>query len=35
VDPTYHIGEATRTEGIRRAAVSLARRIKDKLLMVI
>jgi hypothetical protein len=35
VDPNYLIGEATRTEGIRRAAVALARRIKDKLLMVI
>jgi hypothetical protein len=35
VNPNYLIGEATRTEGIRRAAVTLARRIKDKLLMVI
>ena len=35
VDPSYHIGEATRTEGIRRAAVTLARRVKDKILLVI
>jgi hypothetical protein len=35
VDPNYHLGEATRTEGIQRAAVTLARRILDKVLLVI
>jgi hypothetical protein len=35
VDPNYHIGEATKTEGIRRAAVSMARRVLDKVLLVI
>lgn len=35
VDPNYHLGEATRTEGIRRAAVTLARRVLDKVLLVI
>lgn len=35
VDPNYHVGEATKTEGIRRAAVTLARRVLDKVLLVI
>jgi hypothetical protein len=35
VDPDYHLGEATRTEGLRRAAVTLARRVLDKVLLVI
>jgi hypothetical protein len=34
-DPNYHIGEATRSEGLRRAAVNLARRVMDKVLLVI
>jgi hypothetical protein len=35
VDPNYHFGEATKTEGIRRAAITLARRVLDKVLLVI
>ncbi len=35
VDPNYHAGEATKSEGLRRAAVTLARRVLDKLLLVI
>ena len=35
VDPNYHAGEATRSEGIRRAAVNLARKVLDKVLLVI
>jgi hypothetical protein len=35
VDPNYHAGEATRSEGVRRAAVSLARKVLDKVLLVI
>ena len=35
VDPNYHFGEATKTEGLRRAAVTLARRVLDKVLLVI
>jgi hypothetical protein len=35
VDPNYHAGEATRSEGVRRAAVDLARRVLDKVLLVI
>ena len=35
VDPNYHAGEATKSEGIRRAAVNLARRVVDKVLLVI
>jgi hypothetical protein len=35
VDPNYHIGEATRAEGLRRAAVTMARRVMDKVLLVI
>jgi hypothetical protein len=35
VDPNYHAGEATRSEGIQRAAVALARRVLDKVLLVI
>jgi hypothetical protein len=35
VDPNYHLGEATKTEGIHRAAVTLARRGLDKVLMVL
>jgi hypothetical protein len=35
VDPNYHLGEATRTEGIRRAAVTMARQVLDKVLLVI
>jgi hypothetical protein len=35
VDPNYHAGEATKTEGLRRAAVHMARRVLDKILLVI
>ncbi len=35
VDPNYHIAEATKTEGLRRAAVNMARRVMDKVLLVI
>jgi hypothetical protein len=35
VDPNYHAGEATKAEGIRRAAVTMARRVLDKVLLVI
>ena len=35
VDPNYHIGEATKTQGIQRAAITLARRVLDKVLLVI
>jgi hypothetical protein len=35
VDPNYHAGEATKAEGLRRAAVTLARRVMDKVLLVI
>jgi hypothetical protein len=35
VDPNYHAGEATRSEGIRRAAVTMARQVLDKVLLVI
>jgi len=35
VDPNYHAGEATRSEGIRRAAVTLARKVLDKVLLII
>jgi hypothetical protein len=35
VDPNYHLGEATKTEGVQRAAVTLARRVLDKVLLVI
>ncbi len=35
VDPNYHIGEATKAMGLRRAAVILARRVLDKVLLVI
>jgi hypothetical protein len=35
VDPNYHIGEATKTEGLGRAAATLARRVMDKVLLVI
>ena len=35
VDPNYHLGEATKTEGIHRAAITLARRVLDKVLLVI
>jgi hypothetical protein len=35
VDPNYHLGEATRTEGIQRAAVNLARQVLEKVLLVI
>ena len=35
VDPNYHAGEATKSEGLRRAAVTLARRVMDKVLLVI
>ena len=35
VDPNYHFGEATRTEGIHRAAITLARRVLEKVLLVI
>jgi outer membrane lipopolysaccharide assembly protein LptE/RlpB len=35
VNPNYQIGEATRAEGLRRAAYTLARRVLDKVLLVI
>ena len=35
VDPNYLLGEATNTEGIQRAAITLARRVRDKVLLVI
>jgi hypothetical protein len=35
VDPNYHLGEATKAEGLRRAAVTLAHRVLDKVLLVI
>ncbi len=35
VDPNYHSGEATKSEGIRRAAFNLSRRVLDKVLLVI
>ena len=35
VDLNYHLGEATKTEGIQRAAITLARRVLDKVLLVI
>lgn len=35
VDPNYHIGEATKSMGLRRAANNLARRVLDKVLLVI
>lgn len=35
VDPNYHVGEATKAEGIRRAAATMARRVVDKVLLVI
>jgi len=35
VDPNYHAGEATKAEGLRRAALNLARKVLDKVLMVI
>ncbi|MCL4502225.1 MAG: LPS assembly lipoprotein LptE [Deltaproteobacteria bacterium] len=35
VDPNYHAGEATKSEGLRRAAVKMARKVRDKVLMVI
>jgi hypothetical protein len=35
VDPNYHAGEATRSEGLRRAAINMARKVFDKVLLVI
>ena len=35
VDPNYHLGEATKTQGIQRAAITLARRVLEKVLLVI
>jgi hypothetical protein len=35
VDPNYQAGEATKAEGLRRAAVNMARRVLDKVLLVI
>jgi hypothetical protein len=35
VDPNYHIGEATKSEGLRRAAITMAKRVLDKVLLVI
>jgi hypothetical protein len=35
VDPNYHSGEATKAEGIRRAAITMAHRVIDKVLLVI
>jgi outer membrane lipopolysaccharide assembly protein LptE/RlpB len=34
-DPNYQFGEATKSEGLRRAAISMARRVMDKVLLVI
>ena len=35
VDPNYHIGETLRAASLRRAAVNMARRTLDKLMMII
>ncbi len=35
VDPNYQFGEVIKSEGVRRAAVNLARRVVDKVLLVI
>ncbi len=35
VDPNYQIGEATKAEGLRRAAITMARRVMDKVLLVL
>ncbi len=35
VDPNYQIGETIKAEGIRRAAINMARRVLDKVLLVI
>lgn len=35
VDPNYLAGEATKAEGLRRAAINMARRVLDKVLLVI
>ncbi|MCX5892712.1 MAG: LptE family protein [Deltaproteobacteria bacterium] len=35
VDPNYQAGEATKAEGLRRAAINMARKVLDKVLMVI
>ena len=35
VDPNYHAGEATKAEGLRRAAINMARKVFDKILLVI
>ncbi len=35
VNPNYHIGEATKGEGLRRAAITMAKRVLDKVLLVI
>jgi hypothetical protein len=35
VDANYHVGEATKNEGIRRAANTMAKRVLDKVLLVI
>ncbi len=33
VQPDYHVGEATKAMGIRRGAITLARRVADKVLL--
>ncbi len=35
VDPNYHVGETLKAQGLRRAAVTLAQRVMDKVLLVI
>lgn len=35
VEPNYQDGEATKAEGLRRAAINMARRVLDKVLLVI
>jgi hypothetical protein len=35
VDPNYHAGEATKAEGLRRAAVNMAQRVLNKVLLVL
>jgi len=35
VDPNYHVGEATKSEGLGRAAETMARKVIDKVLLVI
>ena len=35
VDPNYQIGETLKNQGLRRAAVTLAQRVLDKVLLVL